>query len=617
MEPLIPAPVSKLFPKLSMITDLSGVSDFVKTRTGGMFERSPRRITTNHRSESPASPLRYFRIGLPATTIVTQNIEYRHRSVSATSHEWCLYNVAPAHSNTHESMNESPGALGTPTVAPYDHTQSFGQSSFELEPPTPAYFEDSTWRLSNTSRISDISATQAEIVDISRRTLSFTNYKSSLAKPVLYSVPGSEADMALSGADSAPTTQTPRRYLQKPRPALPEADRTAQFNLSNSRRPYPSRSSSPVHHSPVPVRSSGSQSTQQRAKMFARGSIIDEDDIALLPIDEGGYGADRKADESITLWHDVDSDVDSAPEMLQAIREFAMKFPGPPSEAPVADIGFYSSGLTPVKESHVAHFMSGQSRVQVESVANLIRHSKISLDSMDTIEMLRTRIPAELKMKGRAACYSTDTPLPPIPGQEVQQLPQPQPMGSALRLQPLRKLPSPEPRPALVVNVIDSFDSDTSSPTIPNELSMLRHPQSIISAAHPTRHNSGNMTAASSVLPLSHNPNPHITLSTQPSLGVTDIGTALNEWNATGQRTSETSDLPSVEMTKRYERDSSVQDRAELGRQQERQQQVDSTVPYDVKSLDDLPGQFYQLRQPQNANTTWVPSKMNHIISRT
>jgi len=125
------------------------------------------------------------------------------------------------------------------------------------------------------------------------------------------------------------------------------------------------------------------------------------------------------------------------------------------------------------------------------------------------------------------------------------------------------------------------------------------------------------MTFASSVLPLSHNPNPHITLSTQPSLGVTDIGTALNEWNATGQRASETSDLPSVEMTKRYERDSSAQDRAELGRQQERQQQVDSTVPCDVKTLDDLPGQFYQLRQPQNANTTWAPSKMNHIISRT
>lgn len=609
------------FQKLNTIANLSGVSDFVETRTRSMHERSPGWTTTYHQPESPTSLLQRFRINLPVTPTINQIIENRHRTVPYTTrtlqgqpeNQLSLYSVAPAHSdlNTHdrtpEFIDKSFGTFGadqTPTLAPYDHTQNFSQSSFELEPPTPAYLQGSTWRLSNASQTSDISAAQAEIVDVPRRMLSFTKYKPSLAKVVLHSVPETKTNMALVGGDLALTSEIPPKHLQKPRPLPPEMDRNAQPTLSTSHRLLPSRSPFPVYRSSISARSSGSQFTQQRAEFPVRESIIDEDDITPFCQDVAG-----KVDKRIAY------NVDSVPEALKTTREFAVKIPGPPSEA-LSD--FRTSLMTPVKERDAFDTVSEQSRVRDENVAISMRHRKISRDSMDTIEMLRTRIPAELKMKGRAVYHSSDIPLPPVPGQEVRQLPSPRPVKNALPLQPLRKLPTPESssKPALAAKLIDSCDSETRSHAMPNEissLSVLRHPK-CFSTIHPvTRHDSGTTATFSSVSPSSHSPD----LSSRSSSGAIDSYTTLNLRSITGQRTSGTypmCDLPGMEIMEGFKRGSSVQGHTDLDRQKGLQW-TDDVILSDAESPDDLPERFYQPHRPQIISAIWALSKTGHNMN--
>jgi len=618
MEFPAPTSVIKRSKKLDTITELSGVSDFVETRTRGMHERSPGWITTYHQPESPTSPLQRFRISLPTTPTINQNIENRRRTIpyitralqgqpenQLTSLEVASAHPDPnAHDRTLEFMNESSGTFETdqtPTVAPYGHVQSFGQSSFELEPPTPAYFQDSAWRLSDASQTSDISATQAEIVDVPRRMLSFTKYKPSLAKVVLHSVPETKTDMALVGGDFALTDEVNPRHLQKPRPIPLEADRITQPTLSTSHRLF-SRSPFPMHQSSISARSSGSQFTQQRAEFSVREFITDEDDI--IPFYQDDVG---KVDKCIVPGHNVNR----IPEALQTIRKSAVKFPGPPSEALIAD--FHTSLMTPVKEWDPVDPVSEQSHIHEESVASSMRHSKISRDSMDTIEMLRTRIPAELKMKGKATYDYSDIPLPPVPDQEVRQLPPSQPFKRALPSQPLRKLPTPESslKPALAAKLADSCDSETRLHAMPNDISMLRHPQSFISTMHPvTRRNSGTTATSSFVLPSSHNPN----LSSRSSSGAIDSYTASNLKSATGQRTSGTHlmrDLPSMEIMEGY---LSVQGHTDLDRQIGLQR-TDDVVLSDTENPDDLPERFYQLRRPQIINAIWAPPEMGHDMN--
>ena len=627
MELRPPAPTIQRFQKLSTTTDPSGVSNFVETRTGGMPERSPGWITIYHQPESPASPLQRFRINPPVTPTINQNIENRHRTIpyttktlqgqpehQLTSHEQGLYSFAPAHSDlnahdrTPEFMDESFGTFGTdqiPTFAPYGHTQSFGQSSFELEPPTPAYLQDSTWRLSSASQTSNISAAQAEIVDVPRRILSFTNYKPSLAKVALHSVPKTKTDLALVGGDLALTNEIPPRHLQRPRPVFPETDRVTQPTLSTSPRHLPSRSSFPMHQLPISARSSGSQFTQQRTEFSMRGFIIDEDDITPFYQDVTG-----KVDKRLASGYNVDI----VPETPQTIREFAVKFSDPPSEALIDS---RTSLMTPVKEWNAVDPVSEQSRAHDENIAILMRQSKISRDSMDTIEMLRTRIPAELKMKGKAVSHSSYIPLPPIPGQEVQ-LASPRLVKSALPLQPLRKLPTPESssEPALTAKVIDSCDSETRSHAMPNKISSLSvlRLSKRFSTMHPaTKRDSGTTAAFSSVSPSSHNPN----LSSPPSSGAMNSYTTLNSRSITGQKISGTypmCDLPGIEIMEEYKRDSSVQGHADLDRQKGLQR-TDGVILSDADSPDDLPERFYPLRRPQIISADWAPSGTGHNMN--
>lgn len=623
MELPPPAPAIERFQKLNTITDFSGVSNFVETRIGDMHECSPRWITTYHQPESPTSPLQRFRINPPTTPTISQNIENRQRIIpytartsqgqpenQLTSHEQSLYSFAPAHSDlnahdrTPEFMNESFGTFGTdqtPTLAPYGHTQSFGQSSFELEPPTPAYLQDSTWRLSSASQTSNISAAQAEIVDVPRRILSFTRYKPSLTKVALRSVPETKTDTALVGGDLALTSDIPPRHLQRPRPVLPETNGVTQPTLSTSPRLFPSRSPFPMHQSSISARSSGSQFTQRQAEFSMRELIIDEDDITPFYQDVAG-----KVDKRIASGYNVDS----VPETPQTIRDFAVKFSDLPSEA-LTD--FRTSLMTPVKGWDAVDPVSEQNRVHDENVAILMRQSKISRDSMDTIEMLKTRIPAELKMKGRAVSHSSYIPLPPVPGQEVQ-LASPRLVKSALPLQPLRKLPTPElsSEPALAAKVIDSCDSKTRSHAMPNKissLSVLRHLRCF--STHPvTRRDSGITATFPSVSPSSHNPN-------LLSRSTSDSYTTLNLRSVTGQRISGTypmCDLPDTEIMEGHKRDSSVQGHADLDRQKGLQR-TDGVILSDAESSDDLPKRFYLLRRPQIISADWAPSKTGHNMN--
>jgi len=250
--------------------------------------------------------------------------------------------------------------------------------------------------------------------------------------------------------------------------------------------------------------------------------------------------------------------VDSVPETPQTISEFAVNFSDPPSEALIDS----RTPLTPVKEWDAVDPVSEQSRAHDENIAILMRQSKISRDSMDTIEMLKTRIPAELKMKGRAVSHSSYIPLPPVPGQEVK-LALLRLMKSALPLQPLRKLPTPEPSsgPTLSAKVVNSCDSETRSHAMPNKissLSVLRLSKRFSTMHLATRRDSGTTAAFSSISPSSHNSN----LLSPSSSSAMSSYTTLNSRSITGQKISGTysmCDLPGIEIREEYKRDSSVQ----------------------------------------------------------
>ncbi|KAF5348839.1 hypothetical protein D9756_009715 [Leucocoprinus leucothites] len=686
-----PASVSRGFPaspKPTLTKGLPGMSEFAEVRTKRMSQRSPQRVTVYYHHGTPKLQLRLSNIELPSPVAVAQSIksrpdseEYRNSIMqtpgsrfkrpsrfSVTSFESSVddasvYPTSTAHghagesdavrrhgshpygyftpSSSSHSADGSPRAAGRnrtpPTTAAHGHSEASTPSSIRFEPPAPAYLDPVLRRFSEYSEASNISAAQAEIVDTPRRKLSFSKQKSALARAVLYPTPGTKVAMTLAGESRPPSSMPPPKRLHKPRPtASPKSNDITYPNLPASQRPSPSPSPQPERQSPTPVPLPASRPHQQRVS-FVRESIIDEDGnvitvTAIAPsIDEEDYDSDGKPAKRSTRALSGYS-VGSVPDTLQAVRELANKFPGLPPGAVVADIGFRASTMTPVKERDEVSSISEQSHVYDDGGAIT------STESTATEEIIRKRIPAEKKMKGKAGTDAPAIPLPPVPGQQVQQLPPTLPARSALRPRLPRPLPSaqntlPSEAPArapFAGKPIDPFDDDTMSySATASELSplsmsvKLRHPQSFISTIYAsTRRNSGvttGLTTPVTATSPSYYQNPsdvpsslgHVQSDGSTSPGIVDFGTALKEWNVAGQKipgVRPMSNLPSIEMIEGHRRSLSAQTRQEFDRQQERRQRVDSMASYDIDVSDELPDQLHQLQSEPSAPLNRIKS---------
>ncbi|KAJ3567422.1 hypothetical protein NP233_g6378 [Leucocoprinus birnbaumii] len=683
-------------PKPTLVAGLPGMEEFAEIRTKRMSQRRPQRVTVYYDHGTPKLQLRLSNIELPTPAVVARSIKSRPGSqeyqnwvnrtpasqfkgrsrFSVTSRESSMYDeasiypISTAHGHTVESeavhrhgtdpygyftpspsmaartAEGSPQAfaqhLTPPTTAAHGHSQPSTPSSMKFDPPTPNFLNPVMRRFSEYSDASDVSAAQAEIVDTPRRKLSVTKQRSALARAVLYPVPGTKVAMTLAGESppaSSSSARSPRR-LHKPRP---NNSQSSSISLPTSQRPSPSPSPAPPlepqYALPTPLSALRPNQQQQPRTSFIRQSVVDEDGnvitvTAIAPsIDEEEYDSDGKPTKRSTRALSGYS-VGSVPETLQTIRELANKFPGLPPGAVVADIGFRASAMTPVKERDEVSTISGHSHSHDETSASLGHGKTRTVESTDTEEMIKKRIPAEMKLKGKIDSDAPVIPLPPIPGQHVQQLPPMLPTRSALR--PRRPLPTPQPtqtpsesQPQPQVpfagNSIDPFDDDTTSyPNTASELSplsmsvKLRHPQSFISTMYPsTRRNSGVTTGFTSpVTPTyqtyfqnsSNNATSslgHAQTGESVSPGIIDFGTALKEWNVAGQKipgVRPMSNLPTIEMIEGHRRSLSAQTRAEFDRQQGRRQQIDSIASYDSDVVDELPDQLHQLHQQQQSN---------------
>ncbi|KXN89696.1 hypothetical protein AN958_05236 [Leucoagaricus sp. SymC.cos] len=634
-----PASVSKGFstsPKPTTTTGLPGMAEFAEVRAKRMSQHSQKRVTVCYHHGTPTLHLRLSHIELPSPAVIAQSIkgqpndnhisEYRNSFMqtpksqfkersrfSATSVESdvddapSIYPASTTHGHTVDGENvyrTGPNPYGYFTSSPSTKSEDLSPHTFGKNH-LPAAFTSAAH-----DHTSDISAAHAEIVDMPRRQLSFSRQKSALARAVLYPLPGTEVAMALSGKEENPSpssTSPPPRRLQKPRPnSLPKSNKISYPTLLLSQRPLPSPSPVPVRQEPLPAPEPIVHPTQQHRASFVRESIIDDDGnvitvTAIAPsIDEEEYDSEGRPKRNTRALSGYS--VGSVPETLQAVRELAKKFPSLPPGAVVVST------------------ISDQSYIHVEDAASSVGHTKVSVESTDTEEIIRGRIPAEAKMKQKMVSGAPVMPPPPPPNpQKVQQLPPSIPPRNPRRLQrpmprPFEKAPPPEAQ--FTAKPIDPFDDDdatsyreTMADLSPLSMSVkLRHPQSFISSMYaPTMALTSPVTPSSPAYyqqpgqapsTLGHGRNRSQEGTMSP--GVLDFGTALKEGQNMHARRP-MSNLPSIEMIEGHRRSLSAQTRVELDRQQQRQRRPDSLASYDIDISDELPDQLQQLRQTSNA----------------
>ncbi|KAF9448433.1 hypothetical protein P691DRAFT_759907 [Macrolepiota fuliginosa MF-IS2] len=663
-DPLSPGLASS-FTSPTITQGLPGMAEFARIKAQRMSQYSPKRVTVYYDHGTPTLHLRLSVLDLPTPAIIAQNLKNRPTSeladeygktqtwtprsqvkersrFSATSRgsssEYSqemdetitVYPASTIHGHTVESENvyrygANPyGYLSTPSSRASDMapttTVAHGHSpmiSHDLIPPVPGFINPAQRFSGYSEASSNNSAAQAEIVDKPQRKLSFTRHKSTLARAVLYPVPSSQVAMALSGTESI-TSFTPPRQLRNGNPSTPQLQVTYP-SLPTSQRPSPSPSPTAIRQAsvPRPIQPETRYSTVRESVIDDDGNVITVTAIA-SPDDDEAYDSPRRAARAVSGYS-----VRSVPETLQAVRELAMKFPGPPAGAVVANIGMRASTMTPTKERLVdeagpsshGHDRDDDLSRSTSSVTNGHRHGRgvSTAESTDTEELIRRRIPAQVKMKGKMVPEVPLVPLPPIPDRQPQKRQLPViPPKNPRRTQQLQQLPPripPQARAQVQFNAktIDPFDEDgdetasyrgAATDLSPLTMSVnLRHPQSFISTIYQpsTRRNSGATTALPS-------PTTPFILSEytsgraqrysrsrsqdgQASPGVIDFGTAL-EWD-TGDQKLEGSG---------HRRSLSAQTRAEFARLQQQQQRL-GVPSVDLDVADELPDQLHELQQ--------------------
>lgn len=696
----LPSPGSPLAfavsPKPVTTTGLPGMVEFARVKAQRMSQHSSKRVTVHYNHGTPELHLRLSVTELPSPAVIAESIksrpatelveEYRKSQMrtpksqlkersrfSATSRGSSVdergfdemisvYPASTTHGHTIESENlyryganpygyiSTPssqasdltphGSTVPPTSAAHGHSPATSSpSSFHnLARPTPAYldYDTPTRRFSGHSEASNISAAQAEIVDMPRRKLSFSKHRSTLARAVLYPVPGTNVALALSGSGNTPTPVTLQKRTQNPKPAPPTSNKTVYPALPTSQRPSPSPT--PTRQSPLPRPLPVSQapvprpSQSQPRESVVRESIVDDDGnvitvTAIAPSPDEEYDSDDKPKRSTRALSGYS--VRSVPETLQAVRELAKKFPGLPPGAVVADIGIRAGGMVPVKEGDEVS-SSGHGREEsVSRNVSSIGHGYVShAESTDTEELIRRRIPAEVKMKGKMVSEAPSVPLPPVPVQQPQLRLLPViPPKNPQRFQPPQSksaqngLTQVQVPTQFTAKPIDPFDDDgddttsrrgTSTELSPLSMSIkLRHPQSFVSTMYQpsTRRNSGMVTTLTS--PTSPSSLSHYSQSSfdhgrgqghgrrsqegELSPGIVDFGTALNEWNLGGHA-----------MIRGHRRSLSAQTRSEFDRQQKQGRRRDSISGPDFDVSDELPDQLHQLQRVTNATGTQI-----------
>lgn len=612
----------RLPPPAPSSAGLADMKEFAKIKAQRMsHSKSPSHVTVQYDRGTPSLHIRFSQVELPTPAVISRDIKsptneslvgYRkaHEYPTSSAHDHTIesenlyrYGAHPYGDSSSESSQSlySPSVYGANDTPRTSRTLGYGPADLPdvLEPPLPAYFATPTQRSSDYSQISDLSAAQAEIIDTPRRKLSFLNRKSAVARAMLYPVPSTKVAMTLSGTESSPVTSPARP--QNPTDMMPRS--TIDERLPATRRPSP-LPVPPVQQSPAPV-SQVSQTQRQQAsttasaiRNHASGITID---TTAPSFDSAGYSSDEPNARSSTL---------------QAMRELAEQFPGPPPGAVVANIGIQAATINRRNEERSTGHGFNQSRN-----GSSHGHGTSIAGSTDTDEAIRRRIPANVKMKGRQAASPTPSiPLPPLPSQGLPRTLPRQPPHMLSLEQVLSQAQAP-PTP-FTAQPIDPFEDDDtmSHPETTTELSpltmsvKLRHPQSFISTMYPpsTRRNSkattaGIMSPAPTFSPSFYSQGLSRGPSTfgQKSPSILDFGAALKEWNLAGLQTMGVG-------APMHRRSLSAQTRDEFERQQQKyQKNVALTSELDLSY--DPPDQLHQPQQPATRTTGRAP--LNRIKS--
>lgn len=489
---------------------------------------------------------------------------------------------------------ESNGLSVYPPSTTHGHTVEDKRiSRISLEPPAPAYLDNNSVQRSSGYSFSGLSAASAEIIDTPRRQLSITKHKSTyLARAVLYPVPPTRVALALTSEGTPVSQRGDAKGKTDGYASLPRSHHPQELSP-------PTPPSSVLQHSTLPAPWTQSRFQQQQKQ---QESIVDEDGnaitiTALSPSSDEGHedevtsGSKKSRDRATRALSGYS--VRSVPETLQAVRELANKFPGPPPGAVVANIGMQAPRLC-----------------ESSSESTLGREvSSRTASSTDTDEVLRRRIPAEVKLKGRQQQQPPAVPLPPVP------------RGYQTKLQYVTAEP------------IDPFDDDGDGDEITSDsvgggvvpgselspLSMsvkLHHPMSFISNSHPR--NSGMTTTTTTTTTISpatpffahilqqgHGRGGSQEDSRMVSPGIVDFGTALGQWNTSvggGGRPME--ELPSLTMVEGHRRSMSAKSQIDIENERRRKEEqhrrqisAQERQEIDDAEIDELPDQVAQLKE--------------------
>lgn len=564
-------------PRPSLLNGLPGMSRFARVKEKQMSQRPRRRVTIYYNDGTPT-----LHLSLPSFDLLypTDIAEAKRRSKGNVPRAYKKPLVQTAGKSKFSTSSESlvdpdsVSAYPASTVDRPTRRSDVGYRSVEdsYDPSLRRYITiearsftrggsnkntlftppllDYTKRFSNISDSSGLSAAHAEIVDAPRRQLSFKRGKSALARAVFYPAPGTNVAMALTRDEKeeevAPAPAPIRKLPHLPNPSLKVDESKLLIN----------RRLSPLHLAPIktssPALLSPSPSPHQwQSVVDEDGSVISVTAISLTEeeMESGEKRSTRKASEY---------SVRSLQETLQAVREMAVKFPViPPSAVDVAG--------------------------QMGNDSPSSRYARPStVGSTDTEEFIRSRIPAEEKMKGRIVSVSRPTLLfkntPPGTRVSIQQLPR-----SPLRARHDAKTIDPS------FNVTDNDGTTASlsatSPLSPLSMSVkLRHPQSLIS----------NVNARSPTIgsPSVVTPAPY-----HDGMDTIDFGTALKEWGmGGGQRRA------GVRVTGDLSRIVGSARRGQVGGQGERYSIADS------ENLGGMPEEFKQFRRTSQDTTVTVAS---------
>ncbi|XP_006455280.1 hypothetical protein AGABI2DRAFT_121212 [Agaricus bisporus var. bisporus H97] len=566
-------------PRPSLQNGLPGMSEFAHVKEKRMSKRPRRWVTIYYNRGTPTLHLRLSAFNMsPPVDIAGSNknrwmgnvpkankkpllqTPVKEQSRFSTSSESSIkpetvsiYPASTTHRDTGESeingeiSNDSysrhyPMGSSSSTTA----TRGHGHVRSNKDISTTAAHLNSTRRFSGFSDASGLSAAQAEIVDTPRRKLSFKRGKSALAKAVLYPIPGKNVAMALAGNEDEEAAAPPGAIRKLP--PLPKAP--AKSTLPINQRPS-NLSSVPIQYPTLPP-TSLSRPPQKRQ------SIVDDDGSVVTVMAVSPVEAESESGEKRGTRKESGYSIRSIHEALQAVREMADKFP----DLPPGAVG-----------------VAGQ---MGDETPHSRRQRPLTTWSTDTEDFMRTRIPKEKKMKGRAVSVARSSFMS---GQEIQQLPPAfKPQKNTPRER--RRLVSQQLPPLLprsTANPTDIFfdNGGTTDHSGSNQLSplamsiKLRHPQSLVSTLN------ARPTVASPISPVSDTGD------------VIDFGTALKEWRTnSGVKSSSIramGDLSSIVGSARKTRNHQATE-------QEKRYSIISSV-----TLDEIPEQLEQTRRPRDA----------------